>query len=141
MYSVNVNALVPMADSRVSSVAMQYGASDTSTGLAAEIANQMAEFRKAALEDAAIEVINLMADYDEFLRNKAGVLASLEYQMAATKALMASVQLASQFGAASDNYLPLASQLGYNIPEANRDMARVPKDFPPATLAAVATAA
>ena len=128
---VNVAALGVLADPQVSSLAAQFGAEPGASldVLTAEILKQMARKRADDIELAALEVISLTSSMDEYLQDRAKAIIEMQNQIDATKAIMADVQRASAYGKATQNYLPLASKIGLEIPYNQRALSKIPKDW------------
>ena len=133
MCYIEVSTLAALANPKVTALAAQYGVADTNTdALGAEIAKQTAEHQAQVIEDAASNVIELVSYKEEFLMTQAQIQLDLQFQIDAVASLMASIQRAQQYADATRNYVPLASQLGFDIPAESRDLAKIPKDWAPA---------
>ena len=129
-YYVNTAALAVLANPAVSALAAQFGvAANTGDDLGAEIIKQMAQHRADEMEAAAAEVIELIRVKEQFLTDQASSIVALQNQIVSIQGVASAVARAQAYGDVTRNYLPLASCLGMDIDSANREFAKIPKDW------------
>lgn len=129
---VDAQKLVQLTNTKATQAAAQYGAVvlTSDAALQAAIAAQLAEQEKNANEEAASEILFLLGNKDEFLLNNATTLINLQAQIDSLNALQAKVQLTTQYGLATSNFLPLLKMLGGAIPAGvDKASTEVPKEW------------
>lgn len=137
---INTSALLRLADSQVSQTAADFGS------LAPEIRESLARLaneRKIEVADAAAEqILNLLQAKDDFLLAQSQQIASLQNQIDSIKGLMGKVQLTTNYGNTTQNYLPLAKILGQGTPNgAKTELLSVPNGWTAPVAAAAETRA
>ena len=103
---------------------------------------RLAQERKVEVADAAAEqILNLLQAKDEFLLAQSQQIASLQNQIDSIKKLMGKVQLTTNFGNSTQNYLPLAKILGQGTPTgAKPELLSIPDGWTAPAAAPAATA-
>jgi hypothetical protein len=138
---IDMATLVRLADKDIEQQVADFGG--LPLDIQTSLNRQMTERRTKVVDEAAGEIVNLLATKDAFLTSNAATIATLESQIAGLKDMMAGVKRATQYGLASQNFLPLAKSLGMGVPrDTKADLQKVPADFvAPEVVAEVAPAA
>lgn len=129
---VNIATIARLADSNVEQAVTDFGGMGVNADLAAALASEAQERKAAVVKAAANEILNLSQNADGFIANQAQAKQALLEQIAGINKVCAGVARARQYGAASNNFLPLASAIGLGIPAGTKaELKSVPKDWTP----------
>lgn len=138
---VNVQTLARLADKEVEQMAADFGA--LPLDIRESITRKMAEARQAVVDAAADQIVALLQAKDGFVAQTALGITNLEKQITDLKAGLEKIQLATQYGVATQNFLPLSMLIGSGNGGCNKkELLSVPAGWtPPAPAAAAAPAA
>ena len=132
MESVNSQALLSLASSKQKQALLDIGGvSHASSEIQASLERQYAEQRQVDVDTAALEILKLKRNKQEFLVNIANQLVTLKAAIAAQESLAAAANLADAYGNESENFLPLQKILS-GVATADKALSEVPKGWEPA---------
>ena len=127
--SVNVQIIARLANNKVSAAAEQYGA--LPLDIQESLTRQISEQRQEVVDAAASEIVALLSNKDEFLVFNATQIAALQAQIENLTALQGKIQLATNYGLSTSNFLPLVKITASGCIPLGTDKAstEVPKDW------------
>ena len=141
---IEVSLLAQLVNLKISQAAAQFGAATLGDNiqLQAALKTQLDQQVKDSYEAAASEIVALLNNKDEFLLANAAAIAALQQQVDNLTALQGKIQLATQYGLATSNFLPLvkitaSGQIPYGTDKASTE---VPADWTPPAAPAPAAA-
>ena len=127
---VNISTIVRLADSNVEQAVTDFGGMGVNADLAAALRVEATERKTAVVKAAANEILNLSQNADGFIANQAQAKQALMEQIAGIEKVCAGVARARQYGAATNNFLPLAAAIGLGIPAGTKaELKFIPKDW------------
>jgi hypothetical protein len=129
---VNIATIARLADANVEQAVTDFGGMGVNADLAAALRSEAQERKAAVVKAAANEILNLSQNADGFIATQAQAKQALLEQISGIDKVCAGVARARQYGASSNNFLPLASAIGLGIPAGTRaELKSVPKDWTP----------
>lgn len=139
MEQVNGVALLNLASSKISAeIEALGGATPGGTAVQESLLRQAQEQHQKDVDVAALEILKLKRNKQEFLANLATHNVSLQATIDNNKALAAKANRADAYGDSSDNYLPLQKVLTGTAASSDKALTEVPSDFVVPTAAAPA---
>lgn len=124
---INMATLVQLADNDVNQQVTDFGS--LPLDIRQSLERQMAERRQDVVDAAAGEIVNLLGIKDAFLLSMAQRNAKLREEIASNEKLMGDVARQTSFGLSTQNFLPLAKQLGQPTAGAKADLLKIPADW------------
>jgi hypothetical protein len=125
---INTDTLYKLADSGIAKQAQDFGALPLE--IKESLARQMAENRQCVVDEAASEIVELLNAKDEFITANVMTVAELQKQIDAFNALSSLIKKSTDYGLNSQNFLPLASLIGLELPSGiDRKLTKVPEDW------------
>lgn len=98
----------------------EFGIGNLSTEIGTALKEALDEENKAVAKAAAIEIIGIVRDSRKRETELVEMIRSLRRQEVGLKAELAKINKTRVFAAESNNYLPLALAIGYNVPSRYR---------------------
>lgn len=126
--TVNAPILARLAKSDVNNAVQDFGA--LPIDIRESLSRQMAEQKQEVVDAAASEIVKLLSNKDKFLVSNQLRIAELQRQIDDINSLQASVQRATQYGMATQNFLPILKLLGGSMPHGvEKSETEVPKSW------------
>ena len=142
MEQVNGVALLNLASSKISQeIEALGGETPGGTAVQASLLRQAQEQHQRNVDAAALEILKLKRNKQEFLANLATQNVAAQAVIDNNKALAAKANRADAYGDSSDNYLPLQKVLSGTTASGDKALNEVPADFSVAPAAPAAAAA
>ena len=127
MSSININALVSLADSATAEEAKNFEVLPVEIKEA--LKKEMDDRREQQAASAAKTIISILDSHDSAIVSGVTELKRLRAREAAQKASMAKLNMARQYGLDTNNFLPLANMLGHYCEVDDYNMLTVPEAY------------